>query len=148
MIDLLRALHLGRVMREVLVDGKGEVEEAALVHAFVGFDGEGEVEDVVGVGEVHFHGTSQGQFLEVYPYHYQLALPVMSRLSGRRLTSLHTQLRWGDLLLLLPCCPLRILSLLLLLFLFPGQSFRFRLRLTLKSLPETRALTFCPEDTP
>ena len=56
----------------------------------------------------------------------------MSRLSGRRLTSLHTQLRWGDLLLLLPCCPLRILSLLLLLFLFPGQSFRFRLRLTLK----------------
>ena len=60
MIDLLRALDLRRIVWEVLVDGKSKVEEAALVHAFVGFDGEGEVEDVVGVGEVHFHGTTQG----------------------------------------------------------------------------------------
>lgn len=60
MIDLLRALDLGRVMGEVLVDGEGEVEEATFVQAFVGFDGEGEVEDVVGVWEGHFHRASQG----------------------------------------------------------------------------------------
>lgn len=43
-------------------------------------------------------------------------------LSGRRLTSLHAQLRRRNLLLLPSRCPLRILSLLLFLFLFPTRS--------------------------
>ena len=58
MIDLLRALDLGRIMREVLVDGEGEGESPAFVHALVGFDRQREVEDVVGVGESHFHGAA------------------------------------------------------------------------------------------
>lgn len=52
-------------MREVLVHGKGEVEDAAFVHSLVGLDGKREVEDVVGVGEGHFHGAAEGEFLEV-----------------------------------------------------------------------------------
>lgn len=38
MINLLRALDLGRVVREVLVDIKREGERPALVHAFIGLD--------------------------------------------------------------------------------------------------------------
>ena len=43
MVNLLRALDLWRIVGEVLIDREGEVESAALVHAFVGFDGEGKV---------------------------------------------------------------------------------------------------------
>lgn len=55
MVDLLHALDLGRVMGEVLVYDEAEVEGAAAIHALVGLDGEGKVEDVVGVWEVRFH---------------------------------------------------------------------------------------------
>lgn len=51
MVYLLRALHLRRVMREVLIDSEGEVEASALVHALIRVDRQGEVEDIVGVGE-------------------------------------------------------------------------------------------------
>ena len=52
-------------MREVLVDGKAKVEDTTLIHALVGFDGQGEVEDVVGVWERHFHRAAEGEFLKV-----------------------------------------------------------------------------------
>lgn len=63
MVDLLCAFDFGRVMWEILVDREAEVEHATLVHALVGLDGESEVEDVVGVGEGHFHRASEGEFL-------------------------------------------------------------------------------------
>lgn len=44
-------------MWEVLVYGEVEVEAAAFVHSLVGLDGQGEVENIVGVGECGFHGT-------------------------------------------------------------------------------------------
>lgn len=47
-------------MGKVLVNFEVEDEFAALVHTLVGFDGEGETEDVVGVGEVRFHGGAEG----------------------------------------------------------------------------------------
>lgn len=65
MINLLRTLDLGRVMREVLVDVETEMERAAFIHALVGLDREGEVQDVVGVGEGHFHRASEGEFLKI-----------------------------------------------------------------------------------
>lgn len=49
-------------MREVLVNGEGEGETAAFVHALVRLDGEGEVEDIVGVWEVCLHGGAEGEF--------------------------------------------------------------------------------------
>ena len=55
MVDLLFAFDFWRLMREVLVDGEGEVEDAAFVQAVVGCQGEDEVEDVVGIREVRFH---------------------------------------------------------------------------------------------
>jgi hypothetical protein len=61
-VDLLFALYFRRLVREVLADGEGEVELAAFVEALVGRDGEGEVEDVVGVGEGGFHGAGEGEF--------------------------------------------------------------------------------------
>ena len=62
MIDLLCALALGRVVREVLVDGEVEVEAAALVHSFVRLDGQSEVQDIIGVGEGGFHRAAEGAF--------------------------------------------------------------------------------------
>ena len=62
MVDLLAALHFRRVMREILVDGEVEVEAAALVHAFVGLDGQYEGEDVVRVRESGFHRFAKGAF--------------------------------------------------------------------------------------
>ena len=62
MVNLLRALHFRRIVREVLVDGEGEAEAAAFVHAFVGLDGEGEVEDVVRVREGGLHRAAEGAF--------------------------------------------------------------------------------------
>lgn len=122
MINLLRTLDLGRVVREVLVDGKGEVEDAAFVHALVGFDGQGEVEDVVGVGKGHFHRAAQGEFLKVYHRFFFFSLASLLLLflfeRGEEGTSLHPQLRGGDLLLLLSGGCVCIFSLLLLLFLF------------------------------
>ena len=43
MVDLLFAFDFGRLVREVLADGEGEVEDAAFVEAFVGCENEGEV---------------------------------------------------------------------------------------------------------
>lgn len=65
MINFLRTLDLRRIMREVLINREGEVEDAAFVHSLVGLDGKCEVKDVVGVGEGHFHGAAEGEFLEV-----------------------------------------------------------------------------------
>ena len=65
-VNLLPALDLGRVVREVLVDGEGKVKGAALVHALVGLDCEGEVEDVVRVREGGFHGGAEGELGEVW----------------------------------------------------------------------------------
>ncbi|KAJ8107795.1 hypothetical protein OPT61_g8616 [Boeremia exigua] len=64
-VDFLRALDLGRVVREVLVDGEAEVEAPALVHALVWVDGEREVEDVVWVWEVRLHRRAEGEFFEI-----------------------------------------------------------------------------------
>lgn len=55
MVDFLRTLDARRVVREILVDGESEVEDATFVQALVRFDSKGEVEDIVGVGEGHFH---------------------------------------------------------------------------------------------
>lgn len=66
MIYLLITLHLGWVVREVLVDGEIERERAGFVHAFVRLDGQGKMQDVVGVGEGHFHGGAEGEFGEVW----------------------------------------------------------------------------------
>ena len=65
MVDLLRALDLRRIMREILVNREVEVECAALVHALIRLDSESEVQDVVGVREGHFHCTSEGELLQV-----------------------------------------------------------------------------------
>lgn len=64
-VDLLCALDLWRVMGEILIDIKRKVEDSTLVHAFVRFDTQSEVENVVGVGEVHFHCVSEGEFREI-----------------------------------------------------------------------------------
>jgi hypothetical protein len=61
-VDLLFALDLRRLVREVLADGEGEVELAALVESLVGRDREGEVEDVVGVWEGRLHRVGEGEF--------------------------------------------------------------------------------------
>ena len=66
MVDLLCALDLRRLMREVLVDGEVEAEAAVLVHAFIRLDRECEVEDIIGVWEVGLHRTTKGEFREVY----------------------------------------------------------------------------------
>ena len=55
MVDLLCALHLGRLVREALRDGEGEVEAAPLVHAFVGLDSQSEVKRVIWVREFRLH---------------------------------------------------------------------------------------------
>lgn len=65
MVDLLAALDLWRVVREVLVDGESEGERAGLVHALVGLDGQREVLDVVRVGEGHFHGAWERELGEI-----------------------------------------------------------------------------------
>lgn len=66
MIDLLGAFHLWRVVREILVDLEGESKASSRVHALIGLDGEGEVEDVVGVGEFSAHRRPEGEFAEIY----------------------------------------------------------------------------------
>jgi hypothetical protein len=58
-VDLLFALDLWRLVREVLADGEGEVELAAFVEALVGRDGEGEIEDIVRVWEGGLHGARE-----------------------------------------------------------------------------------------
>jgi hypothetical protein len=58
-VDLLFALDLRRLVREVLADGEGEVELAAFVEALVGRDGEGEIEDIVRVWEGGLHGARE-----------------------------------------------------------------------------------------
>jgi len=63
MVDLLRTLDLGWIVGEVLVHREAEVEHATFVHALVRLDGQGEVEDVVGVREGHFHCLAKCKFL-------------------------------------------------------------------------------------
>jgi hypothetical protein len=58
-VDLLFALDLWRLVREVLADGEGEVELAAFVEALVGRDGKGEIEDIVRVWEGSLHGARE-----------------------------------------------------------------------------------------
>ena len=116
MVDFLRALDLGRVVGEVLVHGEAEVEDATFVHALVRFNGQGEVEDVIGVGEGHFHRVSKGKFLQVCRRGDTLE-DVEKGESSEKRTSLHAQLRRRDLLLFLACSTFGIFSLLLLLFL-------------------------------
>ena len=65
-VDLLRTFHLRRVVREVLVDGEGEVEAPALVHAFVRADGQGKILDIVRVGEGGLHCGAEGELGEIY----------------------------------------------------------------------------------
>ena len=65
-VDLLFAFDFGRFVGDVLGDGEGEVEDVAFAEAFVGLEREGEFEDVVGVGEVRFHGAAEGEFGEIY----------------------------------------------------------------------------------
>lgn len=65
MVDLLITFYFGRVMWEVLVNCKVKRKCAGLVHALVWFDDEHKVQDIVGVGEGHFHGGAEGQFCEV-----------------------------------------------------------------------------------
>lgn len=65
MVDLLLALDLRGVVREVLVYREGEAEAAALVHALVRVDVQEEVEDVVGVGELGAHGVAERELGEV-----------------------------------------------------------------------------------
>jgi hypothetical protein len=55
MVYLLGTLDLWRVVREVLVDGKSESESAALIYAFVRFDMEEKVENIVGIREFRLH---------------------------------------------------------------------------------------------
>ena len=66
MVDLLRALHFRRVVREILVHGEGKDETAPLVHALVGLDRECEVEDVVRVREVGLHRRAERELAEIY----------------------------------------------------------------------------------
>jgi hypothetical protein len=65
-IDLLRALHLRRVVREVLVDDKTEVETTAPIETLVGIDCEGEVEDIVRVWESCAHVITKGKLREIF----------------------------------------------------------------------------------
>lgn len=58
MIDFLRAFDFGRVMREVLIDGKGKVESPGLVQTLIRFDRKREIENVIGVWEFGAHGAS------------------------------------------------------------------------------------------
>ena len=61
MVDLLRTFHLGRVVREVLVDGEVEVEGTILVHALIRVNAQREIEDVVLVRKFKPHGAAQGE---------------------------------------------------------------------------------------
>ena len=58
MIDFLRAFDFGRVMREVLVDGKGKVKSPILVETLIRLDREREIENVIGIREFGAHGAS------------------------------------------------------------------------------------------
>lgn len=66
MINFLGAFHLGWIVREVLVDCKGERKAASFVHALVWLDGESEIEDIVTIGEVNAHCQSEGEFVQIY----------------------------------------------------------------------------------
>lgn len=65
MIDRLRALHLGRFVREILIDVESEDEGATFVETFVRVDREREVENIVGVREGGFHRCAEGKFVEI-----------------------------------------------------------------------------------
>jgi hypothetical protein len=65
MIDLLCTLHLGWVVRKILVDGECEYKAPSFVHALVRLDSKSEIENVVTVWEVDAHRRSEGQFVEI-----------------------------------------------------------------------------------
>jgi len=73
-VDLFAASHLGRLVREVLVDSKRKCKGAASVHALVRLYRKDKVEDVVWVGELGLHGRSKGQLREVWRKHESLVL--------------------------------------------------------------------------
>lgn len=62
MIDFLRALHLRRIVGEVLIDREVEVKRSTLVHALIRFDRQGEVENIIWVGERGFHRFAECAF--------------------------------------------------------------------------------------
>lgn len=62
MIDLLCAFDLWRIVREVLVDGEVETEAAAFVHSLIRFDGQGKVQDIIGVWKGCFHSAAESAF--------------------------------------------------------------------------------------
>jgi hypothetical protein len=58
-IDFLCTLDFRRIVGKVLVDLEIENEAAALVHALVWLDGQGEVQNVVRIGEIGLHGRAE-----------------------------------------------------------------------------------------
>ena len=52
-------------MREVLINGKREIERPALVHAFVWSDLQRKVHNVVWIWELRLHGVGQGELGEI-----------------------------------------------------------------------------------
>ena len=62
MVDFLCAFDLRRVVRKVLIDGEVEVETAAFIHSFIRIDGQGEVENIIRVGERGSHGPAKRPF--------------------------------------------------------------------------------------
>ena len=59
MVDLLCALDFWWVVREVLVDGEGEVERSPFVHPLVRVDRERKVEYVIRVGKLCLHSAAE-----------------------------------------------------------------------------------------
>ena len=96
-------------MRVIVVHGKGEDEAAAPVHAFVGFDSQGEIEYVVRIREGRLHRLSQRQLAQVCKGLVRQMTPVVTDV----VTFLHSQLRCCDLFLLLRWTLCRLILLLL-----------------------------------
>ena len=65
MIDLLRAFDFWRLVREALRDGECKEEASTFVHPLVRLDRQGEVESIIGIRKVGFHGTWESQLREI-----------------------------------------------------------------------------------
>lgn len=65
MIYLLRALDLWWIVGKILVDSKAKVERSAFVHAFIGFDRECKVEDIVRIREFGLHGAAERELRKI-----------------------------------------------------------------------------------
>lgn len=64
-VDLLAALHLGRLMGKVGRDVEREAELATAVHALVRLDVEDEAQDVIRIGEFSPHRRAQGKLAQI-----------------------------------------------------------------------------------